>query len=123
MLLTPDGPCPPTIRMTMMMSAMVQFTGQLQSSSLEPSRVSIDLTDGRFRIMAGKTPIGSWPAERIKTERSSIYRFSLHIENEQFEFYPDDPTTFSNAMGAVVDLTEAKGRFGLKERIERATSA
>jgi hypothetical protein len=103
--------------------AMAQFTGQLQGSNLEPSRVTIDVSDGRFRIMAGRMPIGSWPAERIKTERTSIYRFSLHIEHEQFEFYPDDPTAFSDAVGAVVDLTEPKGRFGLKERIERAANS
>lgn len=102
---------------------MAQFTGRLQGSELEPSRVTIEMSDGRMRIMAGNTPIGSWPMDRISTERTSIYRFALHIADEDFEFYPDDPTTFSDVFDAVVDLTSSRGRFGLRERIERAANA
>lgn len=101
---------------------MAQFTGRLQGQSLEPSNVLIDVSDGRFRISAGRRQLGSWALERITVERTSIYRFSLKIEDEQLDFYPDDPSTFSDAVGAIIDLTETKSRFGLRERIERATS-
>jgi hypothetical protein len=102
---------------------MAQFTGRLQGPELQPSTVLIDVADGRFRVSAGRIQIGSWPLARIHVERTSIYRFDLMIEDDKFEFYPDDPSTFSNEMGAVVDLTDTKGRFGLKERIERASNS
>jgi hypothetical protein len=52
-----------------------------------------------------------------------VYRFAFEIEGDSFEFFPEDPSAFSNAAGAVVDLTETKGRFGLKARIEDASNA
>jgi len=101
---------------------MAQFSGRLQGPNLEPSTVLIDIGDGRFRVSAGRIQLGSWALERVTAERPSIYRFSLDINGENFEFYPDDPTSFSDTIGAVIDLTESKGRFGLRERIERAAS-
>ncbi|HJQ76274.1 MAG TPA: hypothetical protein VJ948_03320 [Acidimicrobiia bacterium] len=101
---------------------MAQFTGRLQGKGLEPSRVQIDISEGRFRVAAGRLHVGSWPVEKVTAERTSIYRFALDINGEEFEFFPEDPTTFSDAFGAYIDLTEAKGRFGLRERIERATA-
>lgn len=102
---------------------MVQFTGRLQGQKLEPSSVLIDISDGRFRVSAGRIQLGSWPLDRIAAERTSIYKFGLDIEGEHFDFYPNDPSTFSDAVGAVIDLTEPKSRFGLRERIERAASS
>jgi hypothetical protein len=102
---------------------MAQFTGRLQGPTLEPSKVLIDIGEGRFRVSAGRLHVGSWPIEKIKAERTSIYKFALHIDEEHFEFYPDDPSTFSDSIGAVIDLTESKGRFGLRDRIERAASS
>ncbi|MGD2059418.1 MAG: hypothetical protein PVF87_01000 [Acidimicrobiia bacterium] len=102
---------------------MAQFTGRLQGPTLEPSKVLIDVGDGRFRVSAGRLHVGSWALEKIKAERTSIYKFALHIDGEHFEFYPDDPSTFSDSIGAVIDLTESKGRFGLRNRIERASSS
>lgn len=102
---------------------MARFTGRLQGAALEPSTVLIDIDDGRFRVSAGRKQLGSWALAAVRAERKSIYRFDLEIEDEQFEFTPDDPSGFSNAVGAVIDLTETKGRFGLKARIERAASA
>jgi hypothetical protein len=102
---------------------MAQFTGRLQGPHLEPSSVLIDIGDGRFRVAAGRLQLGSWPLERIVAERTSIYRFSLAIETERFDFYPDDPSSFSDAIGAIIDLTEPKSRFGLRERIERAVNS
>src|ERR687891_131487 len=100
---------------------MVQFTGRLQGQKLEPSNVLIDIGDGRFRVSAGRIQLGSWAMDRIAAERTSIYKFGLDIEGEHFDFYPNDPSTFSDAVGAVIDLSEPKSRFGLRERIERAT--
>jgi hypothetical protein len=101
---------------------MAQFTGRLQGEHLRPSTVLIDIVDQRFRVSAGRTQIGSWPLEKIQAERTSIYRFDLHIEGDRFDFFPDDPSTFAMAVGAIIDLTESKGRFGLKARIERVAN-
>jgi hypothetical protein len=101
---------------------MTQFTGRLQGRDLEPSRVTIDIADERFRVTVGKTHLGSWPIRLIKAERTSIYRFDLTIEGDRFEFMPDDPSTFSNMVGAFIDLTDSAGRFGLKARIQRVAN-
>ncbi len=90
---------------------------------LEPSTVLIDIDEGRFRVAAGRRQLGSWPLEAINAERKSIYRFELSIGEELFEFTPDDPNGFAGAVGTIVDLREATGRFGLKARIDRAASA
>lgn len=101
---------------------MAQFTGRLQGPSLEPSTVLIDIGDGRIRVSSGRRRFGSWSLQSISAERTSIYKFSLEFDGETFEFYPDDPSTFSDAVGAIIDLTEPRSRFGLRERIERAAS-
>ena len=87
-----------------------------------PSNVLIDVGEGRFRVSAGRLHVGSWALERITAERTSIYKFALNIEGDQFEFYPDDPSTFSESIGAIIDLRETKGRFGLRQRIEQAST-
>jgi hypothetical protein len=104
------------------MFGMAQFTGRLQGPHLEPSNVLIDIGDGRFRVSAGRLHVGSWALERISAERTSIYKFALNVEGETFDFYPDDPSTFSESIGAIIDLREAKGRFGLRQRIEQAST-
>lgn len=98
---------------------MVQFTGRLQGSDLYPSTVLIDIGDGRFSVSVGGMQIGSWPIEQVAAERTSIFRFELNINGDRFDFNPEDPSAFSEAVGAVIDLTESQGRFGLKTRIER----
>lgn len=85
--------------------------------------VSIDIGDGRLRVSAGRRQLGSWAQQRVVAERTSIYRFEINIDGDQFEFFPDDPSGFSDAVGAVIDLTESKGRFGLKARIEKAANS
>lgn len=102
---------------------MSSYAGRLQGVGLEPSTVLIDIDDGRFRVAAGRRQLGSWPLEAINAERKSIYRFELVIGDEMFDFTPDDPNDFARAVGAVVDLREATGRFGLKARIDRTASA
>jgi hypothetical protein len=99
---------------------MAQFRGRLQGPDLEPSTVIIQIADGRFRIASGRIKLGSWRLDQVQTERLSIYRFSLDISGDLFEFTPEDPTAFSDEVGAVIDLSEARGRFGLKARIEKA---
>lgn len=101
---------------------MTQFTGRLQGPQLDPTMVLIDIDEGRFRVSSGRVQLGSWPLEKIRAERTSIYRFDLTIDEDRFEFFPDDPSTFSGAVGAVIDLSEPSGRFGLKARIERVAN-
>jgi hypothetical protein len=81
--------------------------------------VLIDIGDGRFNVSVGGMQIGSWPIEQVAAERTSIFRFELSIDGDRFDFNPEDPSAFSEAVGAVIDLTESQGRFGLKTRIER----
>lgn len=99
---------------------MAQFTGRLQGPHLEPSNVLIDIGEGRLRVSAGRLHVGSWSLQSVTAERTSIYKFSLDIDGERFEFYPDDPSDFSDTIGAIIDLTEPRTRFGLRERIDRA---
>ncbi len=102
---------------------MAHFKGRLQGPSLDPTTVVIEIDDGRFRVSAGRMHIGSWGIQKISAERTSIYRFDLDIDGDPFDFFPEDPSAFSDAIGAVIDLTESAGRFGLKARIERAANS
>lgn len=101
---------------------MAQFKGRLKGPELEPSTVLIDVSDGRFRVSSGRIHIGSWAQEKVTAERISIYRFKLDIDGEKFDFDPQDPSAFSDAVGAFIDLTEPRTRFGLKERIQETLS-
>lgn len=83
----------------------------------------MDIGEGRLRISAGRRHVGSWSLDVIEAERTSIYKFSLNIDGEIFEFYPDDPSEFSDSVGAIIDLSESKGRFGLRRRIENTYGA
>jgi hypothetical protein len=101
---------------------MAQYAGRLQSERLEISVVTVNVDDDdRVRIMAGRRPIGSWPIAKVNAERRSIYKFDLVIDGEAFEFFPDDPSGFGDAVGAVIDLTNDGNRFGLKARIAEAS--
>ena len=59
----------------------------------------------------------------LSFEAGQFVRIALDIAGEEFDFYPEDPTTFSDAIGAYIDLTETKGRVGLRQRIEQATAS
>jgi hypothetical protein len=103
---------------------MAYHLGRLQGSRLEPTHVTIEIDDARFRITTGRRHMGSWPMREVKVERTSIYRFSFDIEGDHLEFFPDDPSDFSDAVGAFIDLTDSKrGRFGLKARIQNASGS
>lgn len=105
------------------MTGMALFQGRLKAHRLEPTAVTIEITEDRFRFVAGRRHLGSWPLQSLVINRTSVYRFAFEIEGDSFEFFPEDPRAFSDATGAIVDLTEKKGRFGLKERIQNATRA
>lgn len=83
----------------------------------------MEIVDDRLRIVTGGTQIGSWPLASVSVERTSIYRFALEIEGDSLEFFPEEPSEFSNSVGAVIDLTEIQGRFGPKPRIQEASGA
>lgn len=102
---------------------MASFEGRLQGLSLEPSYVTIEVSDERIRIVAGRRHMGSWPLNKVSVQRTSVYRFSFEIDSDHLEFFPEDPAEFSDAVGAVVDLTETKGRYGLKARIQDAAGS
>lgn len=98
---------------------MAIYEGRMQGETLDLSHVVLRLDDDkRLRIFAGPVAVGSWPMSRVSAERTSIYRFALDIDGESFEFFPEDPLGFSEAIGAVIDLTRTS-RFSLKEAIER----
>ena len=80
----------------------------------------MEISDGRLRIVAGRRHMGSWALSHVSAQRTSVYRFALEIDGDRLEFFPEDPSEFSDDVGAVVDLTEKKGRYGLKARIEDA---
>jgi hypothetical protein len=103
--------------------ASMHYTGRLKAQRLEPTAVTIEIAEGRFRVVAGKRHLGSWPIDTLEVHRTSVYRFAFDIEGDTFEFFPEDPSAFANAAGAIIDLTETKGRFGLKARIQNASSA
>jgi len=99
------------------------YLGRLQGSMLEPTSVTVETIDDRLRIVAGRTEIGSWPLSSVSVERTSIYRFALEIEDDTLEFIPDEPSGFSDEIGAVIDLTARQERFGLKARLQEAKNS
>lgn len=101
-------------------AGMAFFQGRLRAHRLEPSAVTIEIAEDRIRVVAGRRHLGSWPLSSVVVNRTSVYRFAFEIEGDDFEFFPEDPQAFSDAAGAIIDLTEKKGRFGLKERIQNA---
>jgi hypothetical protein len=102
---------------------MAYYIGRLQGPKLEPTIVTVEIDNDRFRIVAGRRHMGSWPLLAMDILRTSIYRFAFDIEGDNFEFFPDDPSAFSNAAGAIIDLTGREGRYGLKARIQDATGS
>jgi hypothetical protein len=99
------------------------YPGRLQGSKLEPTSVTVETIDDRLRIVAGRIEIGSWPLASVSVERTSIYRFALEIEDDTLEFIPDEPSGFSDEIGAVIDVTARQERFGLKARLQEAKNS
>jgi hypothetical protein len=66
--------------------------------------------------------IGSWDLAEVTAERNSVYSFLLKTPDITFTFQPSDPSAFSEAIGAVIELRAPKARFGLAERVRQANN-
>ena len=97
--------------------AIADFEAQIQNQGDETSGlpVHIQIEDGRLRIRAGRTRLGSWPLSEISVERLTPFRFRMVAEGDQLIVTPDDPTGFAAASGAFIDA--GSSRFGLADRI------
>lgn len=105
---------------------MQTFSGTLQSTSNHESPLTMTLQiDGdRIRMWSDRRRIGSWSTADVVVERHSIFRFLLSIDEEVYQFTPDDPSGFAEAVDLVVDLTKVdRPRFGLAARIRDAAEA
>ncbi len=99
----------------------LSFAGQLTPAGGVAAPVIIQIDGDRCRFMAGRRRLGSYELDKVNCERVSPFRFRLTVESEELYFSPVDPTGFSNAIGAVVDLRAAT-RFGLAERLRQTTT-
>lgn len=99
---------------------MSVFGGSLHNHDQAPIRGSVQIEDGRVRIMTDRRRLASWDQSQVSCERSSVFRFELSDGLASYEFHPADPVAFSDAIGAVVDLRAPKSRFGLADRIRQA---
>ena len=61
--------------------------------------------------------------DTLEIHRTSIYRFSFDIEGDTFEFFPDDPSAFADAVGAIIDLTDTKRAVSGSRRGSRTQAA
>ena len=97
---------------------MAIFDGQLyKAEDVPPERAHVQIEDGRCRLFTPRRRLGSWDMADVKAERMGVLRFQVTAGDYKFFFQPADPRGFSNAIGASLDLTASKGRFGLADRI------
>ena len=88
----------------------------------EPLTATLQVDGEWVRVVAGHRRLGAWPIRNVGCERVTVFRFHLVLDGAEFTFAPDDPTSFADAMGAVVDL-RPKARFGLGDRVKAARAA
>ena len=101
---------------------MAIFDGQLyKGEDMPPERAHVQIEDGRCRLFTDRRRLGSWDIAEIHAERVGVLRFQVTAGEVGFAFQPTDPSGFSEAIGATVDLRSSKGRFGLAERVRAAT--
>jgi len=101
---------------------MATFDGQLyKGEDTPPERAHVQIEDGRCRLFTDRRRLGSWDLTEIQAERVGVLRFHVTAGEFSFAFQPNDPTGFSGAIGATVDLRSAKSRFGLADRVRAAT--
>ena len=101
---------------------MATYDGQLyKTEDTPPERGYVQIEDGRCRLFTDRRRLGSWDLAEVHTERSGVMRFNVTAGEFTFIFHPNDPTGFSDAIGAVVDLRSVKSRFGLADRVRAAT--
>lgn len=99
------------------------FQGTLQplSGSEPPLSVSLQFDGSRIRMWSDRHRMGSWEADDVRIERTTIFRFVLEVDGESYAFTPDDPAEFSETAHIEIDLTKAeRPRFGLADRLRRA---
>lgn len=96
------------------------FQGQLHRGDDPPQRAVLQIEDGRCRLLNDRRRIASWDLEEIQAERIGVFRFKIKAPDMIFDFQPIDPSGFSDAIGAVVDLRATRSRFGLAERVRQA---
>jgi hypothetical protein len=101
---------------------MSTFDGQLyKGEDMPPERAHVQIEDGRCRLFTDRRRLGSWDLDEVKAERVGVLRFNVSAGELKFAFQPNDPTGFSQAIGATVDLRSTKSRFGLADRVRAAT--
>ena len=101
---------------------MATFEGQwYKSEQAAPERAHVQIEDGRCRLFTDRRRLGSWDLNEVQTERVGVLRFHVTAGEFMFAFQPNDPSGFSNAIGATVDLRSSKSRFGLADRVRAAT--
>lgn len=88
----------------------------------DPVTATVQVDGDWVRVVAGHRRLGAWPIRAVGCERVTVFRFHLTLDGQDYTFAPDDPTEFSEAMGAVVDL-RPKSRFGLGDRVKAARAA
>lgn len=99
---------------------MAVYQGQLHRGDDPPQRASIQIEDGRCRLWNDRRRIASWDLEDVHAERAGVFRFRIKAPDMAFDFQPIDPSGFSDAIRAVVDLRATRSRFGLAERVRLA---
>ncbi|MDF1594732.1 MAG: hypothetical protein P1T08_01355 [Acidimicrobiia bacterium] len=99
---------------------MTRHSGTLQRPNFADTRILFQVSDGKCTIVGspGKW-IGSLRLDEASFERRSIREFGFLMQNEKWIFVSDDPASFADSVGVVIDLRSAS-RFGLGERVRRA---
>jgi hypothetical protein len=99
---------------------MQTFRGRMVShQGGEPFVAVVTVDDEWVRIVSGHRRLGAWTRDALNTQRVTVFRFQMDLDGAPHTFTPDDPATFSEAVGAVVDL-RPKSRFGLGDRVREA---
>lgn len=94
------------------------FKGLLQSQHKPPTalRVSILVSDDEVEMSSELGLIGRWPSRNVSVERSAGNWFKLRLDEDEWDFRPDDPTGFF--LAAPLPAPEAPRR---RSRFENRT--
>lgn len=94
----------------------MQFAGRLEAPDGSKLSVHVSVNDDRIGLRSGAHWFGSWSLSEVTIERTTLFRFRLTVEGEEFLLVPEDPAGFSEATNAMIDL-RAPSRFGLAQRL------
>lgn len=67
---------------------MSVFGGSLHNHDQAPINGSVQIEDGRVRIMTDRRRLASWDQSQVRCERSSVFRFELSDGLASYEFHP-----------------------------------